>query len=294
VTVLPAPPAPMLTRRGDTLICSPASSYAWYRNDTLLAGETADRLLLRGPGRYRVVISDASGCPASADTLLRLRAVTLELPRITARPGDRVMVPVTVRERLGLLPGENTPLSFDLFYDPRVIVPDVASGAQRDTLGLHLHGLRVTGALAAADTVVETAFRVMLGAVDTTLLTATAMHADASALDVTVIPGVLRVLVCREGGGRLFEGTGRVALLQNRPNPFNAATVIDFETAEAAHTELFVLDMLGRRVATLYAGMPEPGRHRAAFEAAHLATGFYLCVLRTPAAIHTRTMHLLK
>jgi hypothetical protein len=294
VTVLPAPPAPVLVRRGDTLVCSPAPSYAWYRNDTLLAGETADRLFLRGPGGYRVVTADTNGCQASAETLVRARSVTLELPFITARPGDRVEVPVTVRERLGLLPGETTPIDVDVFYDPRVLRPDAAAAGRLDTLGMRFHALRLHGFLAAGDMVLSADFRVMLGEVDSSLLTAAASAPDSSAVEVTVIPGALRVLVCREGGARLFDGGARAALFQNRPNPFNATTVIDFHTIEAGPTELVVLDMLGRRVATLYAGVPEAGPHSVDFEASGLATGFYHCVLRTPSTMLARTLLLLK
>ena len=79
-------------------------------------------------------------------------------------------------------------------------------------------------------------------------------------------------------------------LQQNRPNPFNAMTAIEYEVIEAGETELSVLDLLGRSVALLFAGVPEPGRYRINFDASSLASGMYLAVLKTPTNVLTRVI----
>jgi hypothetical protein len=104
----------------------------------------------------------------------------------------------------------------------------------------------------------------------------------------------VRLLVCTEGGDRLFDATGSLRLQQNRPNPFNAATVITFETIEAGYTELVVADMLGRRVQVLQQGDLFPGVYSLLFDAAALPTGQYFCILRTPSQLRTIRMQLIK
>lgn len=70
--------------------------------------------------------------------------------------------------------------------------------------------------------------------------------------------------------------------LRAAPNPFNPATTIAFELAEAAPVELAVYGLDGRKVAVLEAGAEfGAGRHEVPFVARGLAAGTYLCRLRT-------------
>ena len=102
------------------------------------------------------------------------------------------------------------------------------------------------------------------------------------------------VKVCREGGTRLFSSGGKVQLFQNQPNPFNAQTVIRYELIEKGMTQLFVLDMLGRKVATLVDEVKNGGSFEARFDAAVLPSGVYFSMLRTPTVTLSRLMTVMK
>jgi hypothetical protein len=69
------------------------------------------------------------------------------------------------------------------------------------------------------------------------------------------------------------------ALHQNYPNPFNPTTTISYDILSASNVSLKVYDLLGREVATLFAGQQTPGRHSVSFDARDLASGVYLCRL---------------
>ncbi len=100
--------------------------------------------------------------------------------------------------------------------------------------------------------------------------------------------------LCEEGGRRLFDGSGRVVLEQNQPNPFNSETLIRYEVIERAQMQLRIRDLRGRVVRTLYEGMASPGRHAVRFDAAELPSGVYVCELRSGTLLLRRMISLLK
>ncbi len=60
--------------------------------------------------------------------------------------------------------------------------------------------------------------------------------------------------------------TGALRLRQNRPNPFNPVTTIEFELPERARAELSVYGASGRRIATLVDGILEAGPHTTTWD----------------------------
>lgn len=86
------------------------------------------------------------------------------------------------------------------------------------------------------------------------------------------------------------------------PNPFNPSTVVPFEVGAAAHVEIAVFDLLGRRVALLAEGRYEAGRYEARFDASALPSGMYLLRSRiepepgaaSGAVLHTQRLLLTK
>jgi len=85
------------------------------------------------------------------------------------------------------------------------------------------------------------------------------------------------------------------ALLQNAPNPFRLATVIDFSLAGAARVQLEVFDPRGRRIATLADGDFEAGAHRVEWNGRtangdRAPAGVYFYRLTAPGFRQTRKM----
>lgn len=87
-------------------------------------------------------------------------------------------------------------------------------------------------------------------------------------------------------------------LLQNRPNPFNPATLIGYDVAEVGLVSLKVYDILGREVATLVNEEQTPGEYEVQWNAGPLASGVYFYRLEvgngTRGFSATRAMFLLK
>ncbi len=86
----------------------------------------------------------------------------------------------------------------------------------------------------------------------------------------------------------------RFTLEQNYPNPFNPSTAISFSLPVAAHVQLGVYDILGRKVATLMNGYLTAGSHQTQFYASNLSSGVYMYRLITPGFTQTKAMLLSK
>jgi hypothetical protein len=93
---------------------------------------------------------------------------------------------------------------------------------------------------------------------------------------------------------------GRFDLRQNVPNPFNPATVIEYDVpAGGGHVSLRVYDVAGRLVATLVDGDQTPGVKSVLWNGYNnngtgVASGVYFYRLTAPGYDQTRKMLLMK
>ncbi len=84
-------------------------------------------------------------------------------------------------------------------------------------------------------------------------------------------------------------------LEQNYPNPFNPTTKIGYRLQGSGYgvVTLKVYDILGREVATLVNEVKHPGHYTVRFDAGGLASGMYLCTMRTEGFSATRELLLI-
>jgi hypothetical protein len=100
-----------------------------------------------------------------------------------------------------------------------------------------------------------------------------------------------------ETGGPALPGQATLGVAY--PNPFNASTVIPFETGETGDVTLVISDVLGQVVRTLSAGERSAGAHRLVWDGRTdsgllAGNGTYLVRLQTPSRQLTRKLMLLK
>jgi hypothetical protein len=100
---------------------------------------------------------------------------------------------------------------------------------------------------------------------------------------VVTYNGVFRLKgLCTDGGTRLIKVSGATELKSSRPNPAGGIAEIEYETVETGPTQLYVVDLLGRRIATIVSGTVSAGRYVATLDVSRIPTGLYFCVLETP------------
>ena len=75
VTVNPTPATPVVTASGSTTLCqgssvtltaTAATTYKWYLNGNIITGATAQSYTASATGSYTVIVTNASGCPATS------------------------------------------------------------------------------------------------------------------------------------------------------------------------------------------------------------------------------------
>ena len=88
-------------------------------------------------------------------------------------------------------------------------------------------------------------------------------------------------------------------LSQNRPNPFNAETMISFTLASSGEISLDVYNLLGQNICNLASGSYDAGTYNVTWngydsEGNEVATGIYFYILTTDEESYSRKMLLLK
>lgn len=97
-----------------------------------------------------------------------------------------------------------------------------------------------------------------------------------------------------------YEGSRTGFMLeQNRPNPFSPMTTIRFAVPEPCEVGFSVHDVKGNRIAMLYAGYCESGRHERAWDGRDqagrsVAPGIYFIRMKAPGFTAARKMILLR
>ncbi len=97
----------------------------------------------------------------------------------------------------------------------------------------------------------------------------------------------------------LPQSPGRTVLHQNRPNPFNPATIVRYEVAGDGPVAVRVYDVHGARVRDLYVGRRPAGIYEVPWNGTNdsgqpVASGVYFCRLTAGSVTETRKMVLLK
>lgn len=304
VIVDPTPPKPVITKSNDTLFSSVDINLQWYLNGQPLAGATNRFHVMDRTGSYTVQVTNANGCSSLSDPI-RFSTINVStafslgcFDSLEYEPGQIVPIPLILNRSTNLALSGMTKLTAILRMRKNVLQPishpsftERFVGSERIvTLNIENTTNTTSGILYELPSIV------MLGDTACTYIRLDSLYwTDGIAtVDFMNTECALCVKTCKEGGTRLFSAEGKFFLKQNRPNPFNATTIIEYSIIEKGFTQLYILDGLGRKVAELVAGNLEPGKYSATFDASQLASGFYFYILRTPTRMYSNRMHLIK
>jgi len=238
--------------------------------------------------------------PRCAPTSINIRgirataAATIEIGTVSAAPGEIIEIPVYLRGGTNPTLFGATGISTTLRYDKTLLEPRFSPGGSISGQDRQIP-LTLPLIPDQNDVIALLPFTVMLGNMEQTVLLLEGSLGIGGSLDITEIPGRFTLAnVCREGGTRLFDDQHLSQLRQNRPNPFNPVTTIEYTAIEKGIHQLSVFDGFVRNIADPVDSFHSPGTYSVQFHAGDLPSGIYYYVLRTPSRVLTRAMAITK
>lgn len=90
---------------------------------------------------------------------------------------------------------------------------------------------------------------------------------------------------------RPLNASDRYIISQNRPNPFNPSTVIEYGVPEQTRVRIMVFDAFGREVETLVNEIKQKGLYQVVFDGSKVPSGIYFYKMETPT--YTRVMKMI-
>lgn len=222
--------------------------------------------------------------------------VLLATDTLSARTGEIVVVPIRLLEERQLLLSGARALRTELRFDASLLVPVGATpkGSVRD--GKRVIALENLPTLPGPGGVIaEYQFVATLGDSERTVLELVNSAAIGAEVTVREQPGAFTLLdLCEEGGRRLFDGSGRLALHPNHPNPFNGETRLPFELPTAGPVRIALLDLAGREALLCFDGQLAAGAHSVLLDVHTLSSGFYIVRLESAGRSVQRVLHVLR
>jgi sortilin (neurotensin receptor 3)/immunoglobulin I-set domain protein len=304
----PAPDKPIIVQNGNKLITSEGDWYQWYVNGLKIPDGTEKILVTDFEGIYTVRVGNKEGCSTISDPYdytVILTDVTVPLI-LSGDAGDIIRIPIRLTTADDLGKAQSMDFKVTLEFYKNILTPLNASyydeGDFRYTTltGTIPHvfsknyGSGHLRKAAEEISIAEFECMAMLGTRDSSIVRIVAIEFADYHIGAHTTDGVFRLNTCRNGGHRLFDDQGTISLEQNRPNPFNASTVIEYEIIERGTTQLYVMDMMGRRIKSLVNDFMEPGRYSISFSLGGVASGTYMYVLQTPTQIRHKLMEMVK
>lgn len=296
VIMYPQLSTPVIEPLGDSLVATvntidapTPAGYQWRVDGQLIVGATEPKVYVSTIGTYTVTVVDSNGCTAESGpfTPLAATSATIVLPVIEAAPGEPVKIPIKMTTSVNLDRSRVERFSGELRFDRSLLIltdPRFTSMIDGDQQVVKIEGSRPE--LMTAGDLLTIDFMAALGNKLTTPLELRSflwLDGLSGATAVTLEPGRFNLLdICETGGHRLLDASGNVGIKVARPNPISTVAEIEYEVNEHGRTQLFIVDLLGRQVATLVDGNIQPGGYLVQLDASQLASGTYFCVLQTP------------
>lgn len=218
-----------------------------------------------------------------------LATIALTIPDMIETVGDHFELPIHARMNITFTDTMSYRLVISYPYDmlmpmlpdegpPRVIDGTISGTIRMEEVAGKPGELTIDGGiLPGKDTgiVVKIPFKVLLGS----------HYRDSIRFKLTDIPmvglvrrkgGAFQALDCdTSNGGVILKGL--YTLAQNRPNPFNPATVIPYSIARQDRVRLNLYDATGKLVKVLLDEVQPPGEYRYSLHIADLPSGVYIC-----------------
>ena len=209
--------------------------------------------------------------------------VRLKLPQLAGEPGELLQLTMEVVDAAGI-PTQGIGFRAEVSVEPSILsVADatpwrIANNGQRV--------IEIQGVVRPNETVAGSVPVVaLLGRVESSPLELLSIELTdpTQQLALETEDGSLEILgLCREGGVRLFDPSGAIAIKSIAPSPTQDRMTITYSLSETGEHRMMLVDAGGREVLEIFSGMFLPGTFELVRDVRGLPSGAYRLVLETP------------
>ncbi len=252
-----------------------------------------------GAETFATLFASETSCGSETSVALavnyQLPALTMacgsggEAPALSARPGDKVELPVFLNEAL-TCPAQDVALSFELQFDRRALAPDRVTSPQgvatftRPSPDKLL--VTVRSAAFTSGEVARIVMEVLVGRTASTPWTVAApIFTPAIATVVTDTSCSGTITVRPRSGVTTTADLGITTLNPPRPNVIGSSaagsTEVTFSIKQDGFVEVKLFDILGVAVASIHNGSLKRGTHTFRYTPENLRPGVYFVVMST-------------
>ena len=271
---------------------------------TLLPGEsiTVEVAMTAGNG------ATTSGLNAFVDTpcdTIVLASIKIEgessgfsqivLPTLSASPGEPVDFRLSLGASSGLDNANAVRFRAEVSVEPSVLVVDDATAWSivNKRRVIVIEGERVPGDdLLATVKMIATLGKVEVS--DITLHSFEWLDAASEIMIDTMHGSFTLTGLCREGGVRLFDPEGEVAIKSVSPNPSRDIVEVRYGLSEAGETRMRIVDLKGATVREVFDGVMVPGSYVVALDVSGMSSSGYYLLLETPTIVVTRSIEIVR
>ncbi len=216
----------------------------------------------------------------------------IDCPTTVNNSGDTIIYPLKISKAPFINTSGVHKYRTSLKFNPNVLRPVLDSTMEYNDDGILYIKSQIQD-LETPATLKEVKFRAMLGDSACTTIFIDSLGWDEYNFEAKAKCEVC-VKLCEADGQRLILSTDSLEFALIAPNPVTDVSEIDYILIENGHTELFITDVTGKKIEVLFNGPARQGNFNANIDASKYEYGVYYCVLRTPSAVYTQKVVVIK
>lgn len=209
--------------------------------------------------------------------------VRLKLPQLAGEPGQELLLRIEVLEAAGL-PSEGVGFRAEISVEPSILAVADATPWRIANDGARI--IEVNGTIRPDDPVAASIpVTALLGRVEASPLEVVTLELSNPTQQISLEAenGSLEILgLCREGGVRLFDPSGEIAIKSIAPSPTQDRMTITYSLSETGEHRMILVDAGGREVMEIFTGEFIPGTFELRRSVESLPAGAYRLILDTP------------
>ncbi len=224
-------------------------------------------------------------------------SATITTDTLSAYPGDTLDIPIILKSESNLAISGTTSFQTDLLFNPTLLTPLDRAAYPVQTINDKQAKIQIKNvplASKAGEWLIKIPFIVGLGNEELCSLILENTIPNGGASDIRSEPGTFKLLgICREGGTRLFNPSGKVELMQINPNPASEDIEIKVNLIEdgASTVSVYNLNGIKLREFILNKGV---GLKTLNLNLNDYDSGLYFIQLRTPTVLNYQKLMIVK